>query len=90
MLLSLIGIHPLISISTASALLPISKIDPNLLAMTFLMGWGGGIVSSPLSAINLIMQGRYGLSIRQLISKNFTFICVMVVIDIIAMHIYYP
>ncbi len=89
LLLSLIGIHPLISISTASALLPISKIDPNLLAMTFLMGWGGGIVSSPLSAINLIMQGRYGLSIRQLISKNFTFLCVMVVIDIIAMHIYY-
>lgn len=89
LILAVAGIHPLISISTAGTVLLASEIDADLLGMTFLMGWGLGIAASPLSAINLIMQGRYGLPIWQMLKYNSAFVVLMLLADIAALHLYH-
>jgi hypothetical protein len=89
-ILALCGIHPIISISAAgSILVPITE-DLNLLGITFLMGWSLGVTASPLSAIHLTMQSRYGLSARRLLLSNLPYVGLMLMINIVALHIYYP
>ncbi len=89
-LLAFCGIHPIISISAAgSILLPITE-DFNLLGITFLMGWSLGVTASPLSAIHLTMQSRYGLSATRLLLSNLPYVGLMLIINILALHIYYP
>jgi hypothetical protein len=88
--LALCGIHPIISISaTSSILIPIAK-DLNLLGITFLMGWSLGVTASPLSAIHLTMQSRYGLSARRLLISNLPYVGLMLIINILALYFYYP
>lgn len=89
LILSIIGLHPLITISTAGVLLLPVELNPDLLGMTFLMGWALGVTASPLSAINLIMQSRYGLHSWQIIRSNFTYVSLMLIIDIIALNLYF-
>ena len=35
--------------------------DPNLLAITYLLGWNLGTCCSPLSGTHLVFQGRYDI-----------------------------
>jgi len=53
------GVHPVISIAAASAVLVPLDPDPALLAVTFLGAWSIGTATSPLSAMNLSLQGAY-------------------------------
>ena len=61
LILSAIGIHPVIQISSFTPL--ILTLDPNLnlLATTYLFAWNLGTCSSPLSGTHLVFQGRYGI-----------------------------
>lgn len=61
-LVSIIGVHPIVSISVVGSLLSTTDFDPNLLGVCMMMMWGLGIVVSPLSGVNLAIQGRFGLS----------------------------
>ncbi len=61
LLLAVIGIHPVILISSLSPLLLTLDPDPNLLAITYLIAWNLGTCSSPLSGTNLVFQGRYDI-----------------------------
>ena len=61
LLLSALGIHPVIQISSFTPLILALDPNPNLLAMTYLFAWNLGTCSSPLSGTNLVFQGRYGI-----------------------------
>jgi hypothetical protein len=60
-LVAIFGIHPVIMISGLSPMILSLDPDPNLLAITYLIGWHLGTCSNPLSGTNLVFQGRYGI-----------------------------
>lgn len=85
---SALGIHPVISISTAGGLFAPWVSDPNLLALVFLMTWALGVSISPLSGTHLAMQGRYGLSAYAFSRWNLGFVGVMLLIHLLALLVY--
>ena len=58
---AIIGIHPVILISSLTPLILTLDPNPNLLAITYLIAWNLGTCSSPLSGTNLVFQGRYNI-----------------------------
>jgi hypothetical protein len=58
---AIIGIHPVILISSLTPLILTLDPNPNLLAVTYLFGWNLGTCASPLSGTNLVFQGRYDI-----------------------------
>lgn len=85
--LSILGIHPLISIVTASELLlPLSP-NMNLLGMTFLMTWATGICVSPMSGLSLAIQGRYGINSLRFPGWNGFFATALLALDILVLHL---
>jgi hypothetical protein len=85
-LLSLIGIHPVISIAVATPLLTPIAPDPQLLAITFVFGWSLGACASPLSGLNLIFQGRYGIPSIKLAVLNWQYVAVMFLVAAIFLY----
>ncbi len=65
-----IGVHPVVGISVIGALFSSAGIDPNLLAMSFLMGWSLGILINPFASVSMLLAGRYGYSFRLLWLEN--------------------
>lgn len=59
--LALIGFHPVISIAAVAIWLEPLRLDPDLLALVFVYAWGLSIAVSPLSGLNLALQGRFGI-----------------------------
>ncbi|MDP5292600.1 hypothetical protein Q9290_09920 [Oceanimonas sp. CHS3-5] len=78
--LSLLGIHPIICIALAGAVL--APLEPNhtLLALVFLSSWAVGTSTGPLSGINLAFQGRYGLDSFCIMRWNLGYAAVMSVL----------
>ena len=74
------GIHPIIMISSFSPMLMSLNPDPNLLAVTYLLGWHLGTCSNPLSGTNLVFQGRYGIPAWRLALWNSPYSLVMLVV----------
>ena len=58
-LLAAAGIHPIVGITAVGAFLGHIGLPPDLLALSFLMGWALGIIISPISGTNLLLAGRY-------------------------------
>ena len=86
--LSVLGVHPVISIATAHGLLAPLAPDPNLVGATYLMAWAQGVAISPLSGMHLGMQGRFGIDPRGFLRWNGRFTLVMLALDSLALHIY--
>ena len=86
--LSLIGVHPVISISTVGGLLAGRGVDPTLLGTTFLMTWAFGVSSSPLSGIHLALHGRYGVAPWGLVKRNAGFVLMMLLLCTLALQLY--
>lgn len=87
-LVSLIGVHPVISISVMGGVLaPISP-DPNLLGLMFLFCWGISIVISPFSGISLLFQSRYQIKATRLMRLNsgFTFIMLSIACTLLVLY----
>lgn len=64
-LISSIGIHPVVGITMVGSVLASAGLSPDLLAMSFVMGWGLGVLINPISGIHLLLSGRYGFPVRQ-------------------------
>ncbi|NVK43541.1 MAG: hypothetical protein HWE39_20030 [Oceanospirillaceae bacterium] len=80
-LAAVIGIHPLITLSsTAGMLLPVAD-SPELLALACLMSWSLGVMVSPCSGMHLAMQGRFGVSGYRLMAWNWRFCLVLLALD---------
>lgn len=85
-LLSVLGVHPVISIALAAPLItPISP-DPHLLALTFVFGWSLGACASPLSGLNLIFQGRYDIPSVKLAMLNWPYVAVMFLVATVFLY----
>ncbi len=85
---SVAGVHPVISISTAHGLLAPMSPDPNLMGITYLMTWAAGVSSSPFSGMHLGMQGRFGIDPRGFLRWNGRFTLIMLFFDVVALHIF--
>lgn len=81
-LLSFIGIHPIISIAIIGSW--VDNLNHTLLAATFLMSWAAGISGSPFSGLGLTMQSRYKIKAMDLFKINIPytikmyFVCVII------------
>ena len=80
-LLAILGVHPVISIAVVGHW--IVNIEPNqtLLAIMFLMAWAVGVSASPLSGINLALQGRYGASGQKIFKWNIVYAIKLYLLD---------
>jgi len=86
--LSVVGVHPVISIATAHGLLAPLAPDPNLLGITYLMAWAQGVSISPLSGMHLGMQGRFGIDPRGFLRWNGSYTVIMLIVDAAVLHLY--
>ncbi|WMC09774.1 hypothetical protein PU634_11690 [Oceanimonas pelagia] len=75
--LALLGIHPIICISLAGAVLMPLAPNHTLLALVFLSSWAVGTATGPLSGINLAFQGRYGLDSFRIMRWNLGYAAAM-------------
>ncbi len=87
--LSLVGLHPLINVGVFGGLLLPLNPDPNFLGLTFLMSWALGIATSPVSAVHLALQGRFGINTFTSVRRNLPFTLTMLAVAIIALHVYH-
>ncbi len=87
-LVSLVGVHPVISISVLGGLLAPVSPDPDLLGLMFLFCWGIAIVASPLSGISLLFQSRYQIRASHLVRLNAGFTLVMLFITCVLLILY--
>jgi len=58
---SALGVHPVISIAISASVLAPLEPNPTLFAMAGLIAWGLQAAAGPLTGLNIIMQGRYGV-----------------------------
>jgi hypothetical protein len=86
--LSVVGVHPVISIATAHGLLAPLAPDPDLMGMVYLMAWAQGVAISPLSGMHLAMQGRFGIDPRGFLRWNGSYTLFMLVLDAGVLHLY--
>ncbi len=77
---AVVGIHPVIGVAAAAAIVEPLAPDPDLLASVFLAAWGIGVAASPLSGLNLAMQGSYGLRAGEILRWNAPFALTMLML----------
>jgi len=80
MLAAAVGVHPVILISSLSPLIMGLNPNPSFLAATYLLAWNLGTCASPLSGIQLIFQGRYGVPGWQAAISNWPYAILMYLI----------
>ena len=76
------GIHPVIPVAVMTPILAPIHPDPQLLAVTYLLGWSLGTCASPLSGTHLIFQGRYGIPSLQGAMWNWPFVAAMYLVGL--------
>lgn len=68
--LSLIGIHPVISVAVLAGLLVETLSDPDLIAIAVLAAWATTLCTAPLSGFTLTMQSRFGIASTEFFKWN--------------------
>ena len=77
LLLAISGVHALITIVAASAILLPLEPQPALLAFVFLTTWSLGATGSPISGLNLAIQSRYSIAISNCFRWNLLYTLTM-------------
>ena len=80
--ISAIGVHPVIIVAGLTPLILTMQPDVNLLAIVYLMAWSLGTCASPLSGTHLVFQGRYGIPSWQGAIWNWPYVIVMLLFAI--------
>ena len=88
-LVSIIGVHPVITIAILGSLLGNADYNADLLGVCMMMMWGTSIVGSPLSGINLAIQGRFGVSSFAIMRWNAGYVLAMLIICTMALYVYH-
>ncbi len=73
LLAAVIGIHPIILISSITPMVLTLDPNPTLLAIVYLTAWHLGTCSSYLSGVQLVFQGRYGIVAWQSAIRNWPY-----------------
>lgn len=84
-ILSFVGIHPIITISIIGDYL--SSVNHTLLALTFLMAWSTTVSTSPFSGLNLTIVARYNCSAKEIFMINISYAIKMYVICVFCLYI---
>ncbi|NQY87637.1 MAG: hypothetical protein HRT51_07785 [Colwellia sp.] len=66
-ILSIFGVHPVVSISIVGVWITPLNADPNALGLVFLCAWGIGMIISPLSGMNVTLANHYALTYQQIV-----------------------
>lgn len=76
-LISMLGIHPIISVAIIGPL--VLPLQPNLelLAVLFLAMWSLGVVANPISGTNVMLHGQFGVSGRDAFRWNLKYVILM-------------
>ncbi|MEQ8661853.1 MAG: hypothetical protein RLW62_13645, partial [Gammaproteobacteria bacterium] len=74
--LTLVGIHPVISVATLSGLFPPQLAHPSLVGIVILMAWSVALGTSPFSGTTLAMQGRFGIPSTRFLRWNLHYLLV--------------
>lgn len=75
--LSLLGLHPVVSISLIGPMLTPLSPPPNALAALYLCIWSLGVVANPYSGINAILRSHFELSSKNIIGWNLRYVLIM-------------
>lgn len=84
--ISALGIHPVIQYATFTPLILVVNPNLELLGLTYLFGWNLGTCASPLSGTNLIMQGRYGIVAWRGAMQNWPWVAVMYWVAVLLLY----
>ena len=79
-LLTLVGIHPVISVAALAGLFPATLAAPDLVGIVVLMAWSVALGTSPFSGTTLAMQGRFGIPATHFLRWNFGYLLVGLVL----------
>ena len=74
---SLIGVHPIVSISVVSPLMLPLQPDMTQLGFMYLSVWAISTASSPLSGVGLALVGRYGAGVGAILRDNWYYMVAM-------------
>lgn len=75
--LSILGIHPVVTISIIGPFLAPLEGDTNLVAMFYLCMWSLGTLASPFSGTNVIMRSHFGATGGELFRWNIVYVIFM-------------
>ncbi|HMT93955.1 hypothetical protein [uncultured Thiothrix sp.] len=76
-LVSMLGIHPIISIAVLGPLVLPLRPNLELLATLFLSMWSLGVVANPISGTNVMLHGQFGVSGRDAFRWNLKYVVLM-------------
>ncbi|WP_020396312.1 hypothetical protein [Thiolinea disciformis] len=76
-LVSFIGVHPIISVAVCSQLLSHGSLPPSLLAALFLSMWSLGVVATPFSGTYAMLRGQFGISSWDVFRWNFHYVWIL-------------
>lgn len=75
-----VGVHPVISIALGASLLAPLHPDPTLFAMAGLIAWGMQAAGGPLSGLNVVLHGRFGVDMFRIARWNFSYTLAILVL----------
>lgn len=76
-LLSLVGVHPVISMAAVAAVIAPLNPDPTLYAMAGMIAWGGSAAAGPISGLNIFLSGRFGANNFAIARTNLLYMVVV-------------
>jgi hypothetical protein len=76
-LISIAGVHPVVSIAVLSNLVQPLHPDPTMLALVCLSVWSLGVVASPFSGVNTVLGSQFQVKARELIQGNIRYVIIM-------------
>ena len=77
LVISLFGVHPVVSIAVLGSLLAPLHIAPDMLAVFFLCIWSIGVVASPFSGVNTVLRSQFEISGMDLVKGNALYVVLM-------------
>jgi hypothetical protein len=76
-LVSILGVHPVVSIAVLSNLVQPLHPNPTTLAIVCLSIWSLGVVASPFSGVNTVLGSQFQVKARDLIQGNLLYVLLM-------------
>lgn len=74
---SITGVHPVVSIAVIGTLVQPLHPDPTVLAIVCLSIWSLGVVASPFSGVNTVLGSQFQVKAMDLISGNIRYVMIM-------------
>ena len=75
--ISILGVHPVVSIALLSNIVQPLQPDPTTLAIVCLSVWSLGVVASPFSGVNTVLGSQFQVKARDLVQGNIRYVVLM-------------